>query len=113
MTIEEYIIDYLDPLTTAGVSGSVPHPMPDNFITVEKTGESEFNYIPTAQIAIDCWSTSRAEAALLAETVEGYMANITTLPQISRCAVTASYNNTSLATNKPRYSLRFEVVYLF
>ena len=117
MTIEEFIIDYLAPILATspavGVSGSVPHPLPAEFVTVEKTGERVVDFIPTAQIHIDAWSTSRAAANALCARVRSAMGAITALPQISRCALNTSYNNPSLENGKARYSATFDVVYLF
>ena len=115
MTIEEFIIGYLE--TALGgspavpVSGSVPHPLPEEFITVEKTGERVADFIPTAQIHIDAWSTSRAAADALCARVRSAMAGITAMPEISRCALNTSFNNPSLDNGKPRYTATFDVVY--
>lgn len=115
MTIEEFIIGYLE--TALGgspavpVSGSVPHPLPAEFVTVEKTGEREVDYIPTAQIHIDVWSTTRAASAALCARVRSAMAEIAALPEISRCALNSSYNNPSQEYEKPRYSTTFTLVY--
>lgn len=113
MTIEEFLIDYLAGELSVPVSGSVPHPMPDEFVTVELTGGYEVNRIPAAQIHVKSWSTSRAAAADLNEAVKAAMFGSISLPEISRCGLNASYNNPDLSTNKPRYSASFEVVYLF
>lgn len=115
MTIEEFVIDYLSAQLAAspavGVSGSVPHPLPDEFVTVEKTGESEANHIRTAQIHVDAWSVSRAAANALSTRVISVMAGIAALPEISRCALNSSYNNPSQEYKKPRYSATFTLVY--
>lgn len=115
MTIEEFIIGYLETALVGSpavpVSGSVPHPLPAEFVTVEKTGEREVDFISTAQIHIDVWSTSRAASAALCARVRSAMAGITALPEISRCALNTSYNNPSLENGRPRYSAIFDVVY--
>lgn len=114
MSIEAFIIDYLNGgQLPQGVeaSASTPHPMPDEFVTVEKTGASETNYIREAQIHIDSWSTSRAGAEALCQAVLQAMAAFKSLPEISRCSMNTSYNNPSLSTNKPRYSATFDVVH--
>ena len=115
MTIEEFVIDYLSAQLAAspavGVSGSVPHPLPDEFATVEKTGETAVNHIRTAQIHVDAWSTSRAAADALATREISAMAGITALPEISCCALNSSYNNPSQEFKKPRYSATFTLVY--
>lgn len=113
MTIEEFFVDYLnDAELGAEAHGSVPHPLPDSFITVEKSGEAVTNLIPTATLLVQSWSTSRAAAATLCVDVITAMLASPGRAEISSCALTASYNNTDLATHKPRYAARFEVVYL-
>ena len=111
MTIEEYIIDYLAERLSVGVSGSVPHPMPAEFITVEKTGSSLADRIHGATIAVQSWSTSRASAAALCELVTRAMLASVAEGSISECRLTASYNNPDLETHKPRYSASFEVTH--
>ena len=115
MTIEEYFIDYLASELGGGipVKGSVPHPMPPEFVTVEKTGGSEADLIPTAQIHVQCWSSSRAAAAALSDRVTAIMLASPAYAPISSCALSSSYNNPDLTADKPRYSASFEVVYLF
>lgn len=106
MTIEQKIIEIL------GASASVPHPMPDEFITVEKTGAGLTNLIPEAQIHINCYSTSRANAADLCERTIAAMLSAISDPDISQVTLTSSYNNPDLTTDKPRYSAVFQVVHL-
>lgn len=114
MTIEEFIVDYLaGQLPGVSVSGSVPHPMPDEFVTVEKTGGAAVDLIPEAQIHLMCWSTSRAAAGALCDVVTAAMISAVSEAEISRCSLTASYNNPDLDSHKPRYSASFAVTYLF
>lgn len=114
MTIEQFIVEYLnDGNLPQGVtaSGSVPHPMPAQFVTVEKTGSSLSDRIHGATIAVQSWSTSRAAAAALNEAVKSAMEAAAALPEISRSALESDYNYTDLATNKPRYQAVFDVVH--
>lgn len=113
MTIEEYLIDYLAPRLNVPVSGSVPHPLPDEFITVELTGERVDNLIPTAQVHVDCYSTSRAAAAALGRQMLSTLRQACTQPEISRVQLNSMYNNTDESLQKPRESGIFEIVYLF
>lgn len=118
MTIEEFIIGYLSEelgVTAgdlAGVHGSIPHPLPDEFVTVEKVGESVTDLIPTARLAVRSWSTSLSTAAALDLRVGTAMLAAVSRPEISRCGIQTSYNDPDLDTNKPRYSSTFEVVYM-
>ena len=117
MTIEQKIIELLETALMDGSSGisvsaSVPHPMPNVFVTVEKTGASETNLIPSAQIHINCYSTSRASAAALCDLVIRAMTSTISDAAISQVSLSASYNNPDLTTLKPRYSAVFQVVHL-
>ena len=113
MTIEEFVIGYLlAALPGTAVSASIPHPMPEEFVTVELVGESETDRIPTARLVVLSWSTSRAASAELADRVKTAMAAAAAEPEISRCSLAAKYNDTDLETNRPRYNTTFEVVYL-
>lgn len=136
MTIEEYVIAYLtaalnpeepeeetepapvlrsdpDPDPPLSVTGSIPHPLPDEFVTVELTGERVTNLVPTASLHINGYSTSRAAAAALGRQIYAAMAALPQQPEISRCALTSMYNDTDLEINKPREAAIFEIVYLF
>ena len=113
MTIEEYLIAYLKSKLTPNVSGSVPHPMPAQFITVEKTGERVASRIPTAQIHVKSWSTSRDAADQLNELVKTAMLGAVENAEISHVDLDASYNNPDQSAGKPRYSAAFSVTYLF
>lgn len=101
------------PPTPLSVTGSVPHPLPDEFVTVELTGERVTNLVPTASIHINGYSTSRAAAAALGRQIYAAMAALPQQPEISRCALTSMYNDTDLEINKPSEAAIFEIVYLF
>ena len=118
MTIEQKLISLLATALGAGtssaipVSGSVPHSMPPVFVTVERTGGSETNLVPEAQIHVQSWSTTRASAAALNELVIAAMLATVSDAAVSRCALTASYNNPDLETGRQRYSASFQVTYM-
>lgn len=109
--IEPYIIDYLGAILTPPVSGSVPHPMPDEFVTVEKTGGSYRDRIHGATIAVQSWSTSRGAAAALNELVKAAMDAIVSEPEVNWCQLNSDYNYPDLETNRPRYQAVFDVIY--
>ena len=87
--------------------------MPAVFVTVERTGGSETDLIPEAQIHVQSWSTGRASAAALNELVIAAMLAIVSDAAVSRCSLTASYNNPDLETGRPRYSASFAVTFMF
>lgn len=112
MTIEQFIIEYLNgALSNVSVSGSVPHPMPDKFVTVELTGSNRVDMVTTATIAVQSWAGTRAEAAELNETVKALMDAIISEPEISRSALDSDYNYTDLSTNHPRYQAVYEITF--
>lgn len=114
MTIEEYVISYLGAaLEGVSVHGSVPHPMPPRFVTVELIGSSRRNMIPSARLSVESWGESRADSAALHETVEAAMLAMISNPEISHVEMSTGYNNTDMTTDRPRYDGTFDVVYLF
>jgi len=113
MTIEQFAIGYLSGRLSVPVSGSVPSPRPDRFVTVERTGGRRVNKIPSATLAVQSWAASLADAAELNAQVEAAMEAMAAEPDISRSALDSSYNYTDEATKTPRYQAVFEVVYLF
>ena len=116
MTIEEFVISYLsgaEELSGIPVSGSVRHPMPPKFVTVELTGSEVTNFITSAAIAVQSWAETRAEAAALNETVKTLMDAMISEDEISRSDMDSSYNFTDETTNRPRYQAVYEITYNF
>lgn len=110
--IEELYINYLNEVLAVPVSGDVPDfGKVTDFVTVEKTGSGLENHIHRATIAVQSWSSSRAEAAALNEKVVSAMLASAELPEINRCALNTDYNFPDLARKRPRYQAVFEVVY--
>jgi len=114
MTIEEYVISYLgEALNGVPVHGSVPHQMPARFVTVELIGSSRRNLIPTARLSVESWGESRADSAVLHESVVAAMLAMISNPEISHVELETGYNSTDMTTDRPRYDATFDVVYLF
>lgn len=111
MTIEAFVIDYLDGALSVPVSGDTPHPMPNTFVTVEKTGGGRSNKIDSATLAIQSWAETRAAAAELNETVKQAMENIVEENEISRSDLDSDYNYTDEDTKRFRYQAVFDLVY--
>lgn len=111
MTIEEYIIQYLDGVLDVPVSGDVPSPLQDSFVTVEMTGGGEENKIRDATIAVQSWEISRDAAAQLNDQVITAMEAMEARPEISRCSLDTCYNYTDITRKKPRYQAVFTVVH--
>lgn len=112
MSVEAFVIQYLAAaLPEVPVSGNVPSPLPDRFVTVEKTGSRERDFVYTSALAVQSWAKSTAEAAELNERVKALMARAVELPEISSCELDSDYNYTDTARNHPRYQAVFAVVY--
>ena len=113
MTIEEYIVSYLNTeLEDVPVSGDAPATKPASFVTVEKTGERIKNYVPRATIAVQSWAPSRASAMALNERVKEKMLFMPEAPTVvSKCSLNSEYNYPHEASKHPRYQAVFEVVY--
>lgn len=111
MNIEEFIILFLSGRLLVPVSGDVPSPLPESFVTVEKTGSGRSNLINSATIAVQSWAATRAAAADLCAQVESVMDSLSAEPEISRCAIDTSYNFPDQARNKPRYQAVFSITH--
>ena len=111
MNIEEFVILFLSGRLSVPVSGDVPSPVPESFVTVEKTGSGRSNLINSATIAVQSWAASRAAAADLCTQVESVMDSLSAEPEISRCAIDTSYNFPDQARNKPRYQAVFSITH--
>jgi len=111
MTIEEFIIDYLDGALSVPVSGDVPSPVLTSFVTVEKTGGRREDKISSATVAVQSWAKSRADAADLCAEVEAAMEALVEEPEISHCSLDSSYNFPDLSRKKPRYQAVFSIVH--
>ena len=109
--IESVITAYLAEELNISVSGMVPSPMPEKFVTVEKTGSSTEDKVRRATLAIDSWAPDQETAALLNEEVIAAMYAAVTQPQISEVQCETDYNFTDTKTRKARYSAIFGVVY--
>lgn len=111
MTIEEFIVQYLGGVLDVPVSGDVPSPLLDSFVTVEMTGGGEENKIRTARVAVQSWATSRDTAAQLNDLVITTMEAMETQPEISQCLLETCYNYADITRKKPRYQAVFTVVH--
>lgn len=111
MNIEAAVIAYLsEELPGIHVSADLPNPRPDKAITLERTGGSLDGHVldhPT--IAVQCWASSRLEAALLADQVDETMRNWNdpSVPSIER---SGKYNFPDEYGN-PRYQIVFDLLF--
>lgn len=110
--IENIIIDYLAGELELPVSGLVPSPMPETFVTVEKIGSNTEDLIRRATLAVQSWAPTQEAAALLNERVIAAMYAAAALPEISQVQCETDYNFTDTTTRRCRFQAVFGVVYL-
>lgn len=111
--IEAIIRDYLNNSTaiSAPVYIDVPANPPAARIVIERTGGGMEEHIRNAQIAVQCYGTTRYNAASLHETVLTIMEALPELESISACNLNAEYDFTNTNTKEYRYQSVFDIVY--
>lgn len=112
MTPEEFFVWYLNEnLSGVTAYGNEPEPAPDYFLTVEQVGGGGENQIDRADIAVQSWAPTRAEAGALNARVIEAMRGAVSDTRISRCHLDTTYNFTDTTRKRPRYQAVFEVVH--
>lgn len=108
--IEAIIIQFLN---ENGFIASAEEPIKalDEYIVVEKTGSSELDYIKNAIIAIQSYSTSLYNTALLNERVKETTKRLIEKNEISKVKLNSDYNFTDTSKKKYRYQAVFEITY--
>lgn len=66
--VEKSIIDWLNARGYTAYS-TVPRERPARFVSVDATGGGAADLVAAALVTVDCWATSRGEAAALADSV--------------------------------------------
>lgn len=112
MTVEEFFVEYLSSALDVPVSGDIPDPKPERFVTLELTGSRSENFLYHPIIAVQAWADNRADAGRLNEAVKTAMAKAVELPRISRCRLNGDYYFPELELKIPRYQSTYEVTYL-
>lgn len=112
MMIEKIVLDYLNSKFGGICYMERPPVMPEgDYILIEKTGGSRRDYIDSAVIAIQSYSSTLYKAAQLNERVKNAMFDITELDSVSRCALNSDYNFTKSNTKEYRYQSVYDIVY--
>ena len=112
MTAEEFLVEYLSTALSVHVSGDVPSPKPERFVTVEQLGSRTEDYLYHPRLAIQSWAMDRSTAAKLNEEVKAAMAKAITQPKVSSCELENDYYFPELEIKQPRYQAIFEITYL-
>lgn len=118
--IEKTVFDYLSDNMTVPVFMELPEvpsedypSLPEEFVVIKKVGGDITDYIRSATIACQSYSTvSLYNAAQLNDTLHGVMdvmaANVS---GVSECRMTADTNFTDTSTKRYRYQCLYNIFY--
>lgn len=108
--IEKIVLDYLKSKNinaymerNNGIKG--------DFVLIEKTGSGEENHIKNSTLAIQSFSDSLYNTALLNEKIKELMKQIIELDEVSKCSLNSDYNYTIPNTKEYRYQAIFDLVH--
>ena len=110
MSAETFYIGHLSDALDVPVSGDVPSPRPQRFVTVEQTGSRQSNLVYMVTLAVQSWAESREAAAELNERVKTAMIASKASPHVLSCSLSTDYNYPELDTRSPRYQAIFNVI---
>lgn len=108
--IEEIIINYLSKIFDH-VYMEVPEEPPEEYILVEKAGSSRENFLDSAVIAVQSYSSSLYKASLLNESVKRAMDDMVIIDKVTKSKLNSDYNFTDTIKKKYRYQAVYEVCY--
>ena len=109
--IEKVVLDFLSENLRVPVTMEKPENELDEYVLIEKTGSSESDFVKSATIAIQSYSTTLYKAAVLNEEVKGVMYNLLSIPKISRAKLNTDYNFTDTTTKRYRYQAIYDITY--
>ncbi len=114
--VENLIIEYLNNHEDIAfhVYGDTPRSPRDGdfcYYLVQKTGSTNRNHIHTAQVAIQSYGTSKAQASTMNENMVGVMFGIVANPSVSACRLNSDYDFTDTAKRRYRYQAVFDITY--
>lgn len=109
--IELIVLDYLKNALDVPVYMEKPKSAPKEYVIIQKTGSGEENFIMNASFAIQSYSDSLYNAALLNELVISAMKDIISLDSISKSELNSDYEYTDTTTKHYRYQAIFDLVY--
>ena len=109
--IESIIIKYLRDKLGIKVYAEIPESPPKEFIIVEKTSSGMEDYIYHATVALQSYSDTLLNAAVLNDKVKKAMDVMIELPEISSSKLNSDYNFTDTATKRYRYQAVYNIVF--
>lgn len=111
MILEEKIIRFLTAELDVPVYAERPETPDPSYVLIERTGESQTNWIRLATVAVQTYGKSMLAAAGLCESVIAAMRNLPTVVNISSCRLNSAYNFTDPETREYRYQAVFNIAY--
>ena len=107
MNVEQTIIRAL---AAKGYSAyaDVPNPMPDSFVTVERTGGGDRDKVDRPMLAVQAWAQGRKAAAELADAVRCDLESLCGSDGLGAVRVTSIYNWPDMESRRARYQLTVE-----
>lgn len=107
--IELVIKNYLDEAIDCPVYLEHPSNPPEEYIIFEKTGSTCSNFVESATIAFQSYSTSLFKACQLNDKVKKTVDNMISLNEISGVHLIGDYNFTDTTTKKYRYQAVYQL----
>ena len=87
------------------------HDRNDEFVVIQKLGGGEEDYIFTSTFAVQSYSTSKYNAAVLNELVKSVMKRAVELDSISKVKLNSDYDFTDTETKRYRYQAIFVITH--
>ena len=106
--IEKIILSYLSNALTVPVYLEEPISKDNEYVIIEKTGSGKENYLSSATLAIQSYSTSMSTVIELNEKVKKAMEEMD-IPEVCSCYLNSDYNWTDPETNRYRYQAVFDI----
>ena len=109
--IEKIVFDYLSQMLDVPVRTEKLGNVPEEYVLIEKTGSSVENHINSSTIAIQSYSDTFYNAALLNDQVKQAMDHMAESTNIYKSSLNSDYNFTDTNTKQYRYQAVYDIYY--
>lgn len=107
--IEVHILNYLK---SKGFNAFTEHPQSETeYILIQRTGETWAEHLNSANIALQCYSTTKYKTAQLYETIREIMRDFPELDEICSCKQIGGGDFPDVTQKKHRYQLILQIIY--
>lgn len=111
MVIEQVIFERLSKTMSVPVFTEEPHEKPDEYVLFEKVGGRESDYLRSATIAFQSFSTSLFGASCLNEITKHAVQGLVECQEIAGVKLNSDYNFTDLDMKRYRYQAIFDITH--